>query len=103
MTSDWTLHVPDPEDLAVDTAPADRWCSLGGPRGPCHPSIEGTADEWLAVADAIAGFFKNGWCTIAVYDADWSDCKSLSYDHGALEETLVFEPMPVAAEGGAGS
>ena len=60
------LHVPDPDDQPFDDdepnkpiAPGDRWCSLwaprepGGPRLPCHPSIEGTADEWLLIAGAI--------------------------------------------------
>ena len=60
------LHVPDPDDQPFDDdepnkpiAPGDRWCSLwaprepGGPRLLCHPSIEGTADEWLLIAGAI--------------------------------------------------
>lgn len=60
------LNVPDPDDQPFDDdepnkpiPPGDRWCSLwsarepGGPRLPCHPSIEGTADEWTLIAGAI--------------------------------------------------
>ena len=57
----WYLDIPDPSDLMEGDppAPGDRWCSLWGPRKPggpslpCSPSIEGTADEWLAIAEAI--------------------------------------------------
>jgi deoxycytidylate deaminase len=58
----WSLDVGDTFDLVA--GPGSRWCSLWGPRGPCHPSIEGTADEWLAIADAIEGRRPHGYTRV---------------------------------------
>ena len=49
----WRLDVDDTFDLAE--GPSSRWCSLRRPGGLFLPvSVEGSADEWLELADAIA-------------------------------------------------
>src|SRR5574343_315713 len=75
MPDTWTLDVPDPSDLMEGDppAPGDRWCSLrppGWPRRQCHPSIEGTADEWLAIADAIETWSPLAFKRVAFSPAD---------------------------------
>ena len=72
-TPTWTLLVPEPDNHDSDdapTAPGLRWCSLWGPRGPCHPSIEGTADEWLTIAGVIEARRFGGYERVAFTPTD---------------------------------
>jgi hypothetical protein len=74
----WFLNIPanDDPDPEERTPPGDRWCSLwgprepGGPRLPCHPSIEGTADEWLLIAGAIEAGAPRAFDRVAFYPTE---------------------------------
>jgi hypothetical protein len=64
----WTLDVGEEYDLL--TGPGSRWCSLYQDGRPCHPSIEGTADEWLLIAAAIEAGVARAYLRVAYAPAD---------------------------------
>lgn len=72
----WTLDVDTDPNAPPDGCGATAgllWCALRCDGRPCHPSIEGTADEWLAIADAIPSRLRQAFDRVAFDPIPLSD------------------------------